>query len=124
MSVTVQCVSLLSNCCLLYVSCFSLYSNSSYYVLLIYLFYVCFLVFMFCLLFCVCCFFALFCVLFFPHAYNCLFSIFVQFTDHCQLVETQLQLANIISYIIYHITDMPVCCMSLATLHLRSCWTC
>ena len=63
-------------------------------------------------------------VYFFPHAYNCLFSIFVQFTDHCQLVETQLQLANIISYIIYHITDMPVCCMSLATLHLRSCWTC
>jgi hypothetical protein len=44
----------------------------------------------------------------------------VQFTEHFQVVVTQLHLVNIISYIIsHHITYMAACYTSLATMHLR-----
>ena len=80
----------------------------NYFVLFIYLFYVCFLVLnvLPSILFVLC-----FCIVLYivsPYVYSCLFSIWVQFTDHCQLVETQLQFVNI-SYT----TDIPACCTSL-----------
>jgi hypothetical protein len=50
-----------------------------------------------------------FCIVLFivsPHVYSC-FSICVQFTDHCQLVENQMHSLNIISYI-YHASVLHV----------------
>jgi hypothetical protein len=131
MWVTVQHVFFLPHC--LSTTCFMpfalCYFLINYFVFFIYLFYVYFLVFytgwaksryriiyilytvclllahlVFCILFCVFGVFVLFCVLFSSRVYGCLFSIRVQFTDHCHRLETQLQLIKIISYILlYHI---------------------
>jgi len=59
-----------------------------------------FLCFMFCFLFCVFCFPVLFCVLFLPMYRVAYFLLVYNFTDNCHLVETQLQLINVVIIII------------------------
>jgi len=55
---------------------------------------------MFCFLFCVVCAIVLFCVLL-PPMYIIVYFLFVyNFADRCHRVETQLELTNIIRYII------------------------
>ena len=61
-------------------------------------------VFLFCVFFfqlCVLCVFTLFCVLFLPMYIAVYFLFAYNFTNHCHWVETQLQLKNIISYLIH-----------------------
>jgi len=55
---------------------------------------------MFCFLFCVFCFPVLFCVLFLPMYRVVYFLLVYNFTDHCRLVETHLQLINIVVVVI------------------------
>ena len=73
--------------CYVLINCFMFFNYS---------FYVCVLFCTFCFVFCVFYIFVLFLhmyiVVYFLFVYNC--------TNHCQWVETQLQLINIISYII------------------------
>ena len=54
----------------------------------------------FCFPFCVFCVFVLFCV-FFSSCTNVSFIFVYKFTDHYHRVETQLQLINIISYVVF-----------------------
>ena len=80
--------------------------TKSRYTVIYILYTVCLLLahLVFCILFCVFGVFVLFCILFSSRVSGCLFSIRVQFTGHCHRMETQLQLINIISYILsYHI---------------------
>jgi len=70
--------------------------------------FVSFYLFVLCLFSCFVCFAFFLCVLCFcivlfivsSYVHSCLFSICIQFTDYCQLVENQLHSVNIISYII------------------------
>jgi len=63
---------------------------------------------MFCFPFCVFCDFVLFYVLFLP-MYLIVYFLFVySFTDHCHREETQLQLLNIIYYIIHRIIQYNI----------------
>jgi hypothetical protein len=60
-----------------------------------------FLFFMFCFSTCVFCVSVMFCVLFYPRVHTLLFV--YKFTDHCQQVETKLQLTNMCIYIYIYI---------------------
>ena len=103
---------LLHSICLLAVSlpyCYMLYifrsllcSNQLFYIFH-YSFYVCFLVLyvVLSILYVLC--FVLFCVLFLPLYIVVYFLLVYNFTDHCHRVKTQLQLINIISYLLVHV---------------------
>jgi hypothetical protein len=67
--------------------------------------------------FLICLFFYFVCSVFLctlsPRAYSCLFLFVFKFTDHCQRVETRLQLTNITSYHVrtnydLHSTDISI----------------
>jgi hypothetical protein len=96
-------------CCLIVSLLFTLsfgicYVLINYFISLLYSFYVLFFSCTFCLLLCVFCVFVLLCVLFLLLYVAVPFLFLYKSTDHCQRVETQLLLINIVSYhiISYH----------------------
>ena len=81
--------------CLIVIRFYMLFSNYSTFLIFLLCLFSCFYT---CVLFCVFCAFVLYYILFLLLFIAVSFPFLYKFTDHCHLVETQLQQINIVSY--------------------------